>query len=189
MSESSNTSSSRRFGHIGRDATILVGIAVLVVAGYMLFVRPRGLTSDSAPAEHPEAAGADMSQAMQALGAFPDDFDSLVAMGNGFMDSEQFAVAAECYKRALERRDNPDVRVDLGSCLNSMGLPERAIEEFRRVLSSHPDHLVANFNCGVVYYDRQQLDSARACFRRCIQLQPKGDVADQARRVLKEIGG
>ena len=189
MSEPSNTSEARRFGHVGRDAAVLTLITTLVIAGYTLFSQPRALTAENELAGHPEAAADDMSQAMQGLGEWPEDFETLVTMGNDFMDRSQFAVAAECYKRALERGESPDVRVDFGACLNRMGLPARALEEFRQVLSEHPDHLVANFNCGVVYYGQNQFDSARVCFQRCVQLQPEGEVADQARRLLEEIGG
>jgi len=178
-----------------RDWLIIAAVLIIVTTGYFLWkspapaVPPSTSAAASAPAGHQDMGSADMASAMGMLKDLPTTYDSLVATGNAFMDEGNFPVAAECYRRALAVRDNPDVRVDFGACLHGMGLGDRAIEEFHRVLYTDNDHPIANFNIGVVYYNENQKDSARVYLQNYLALEPNGRASDAARDLIRELGG
>ncbi len=119
--------------------------------------------------------------------SFPQDYESLVAMGHQYMDAENYTIAAESYRRALAIEDNVDIRVDFGTCLHGMGLSGRALEEFRKVLRMEPDHGIANFNMAVVSYAVGQPDSARAYAKRYLELEPNGRAAPTALQILEVL--
>jgi Tfp pilus assembly protein PilF len=126
--------------------------------------------------------------AMAALDNLPSDYNSLVQLGNQNMDKQEFAVAAECYRRALAiDGSSADVRTDYGACLHSMGLPDRAIEEFKKVLAEHDGHSIVRYNLGIVYYTQNQPDSARKYWEEYLRLDPNGPAADNARQFLQEL--
>ncbi len=123
-------------------------------------------------------------------GQIPGDYSTLVSRGNQLMDEGNFAMAAEYYRQALTiNGESPDVRTDFGACLHGMGLAERAIEEFREVITKHPGHGVAHLNLGTVYFDLNQRDSARYYWERVITVNPDGRAARLARDFLAKLGG
>lgn len=172
-----------------RDISIIVAVLIVVIAGYFIIVYPdkAGLTE----AAQPQSAGRTMAMtsAMPVIEGLPEDYQGLVQSGNTFMDQGNYPMAAECYRRSLELEDVDDVRVDHGACLNAMGLPDRAIEEFQIVLGHNPNHAIAIFNLGIVYYGNSQPDSADVYFKRYLQIEPDGPAAPTARNLLKEMRG
>ncbi len=174
-----------------RDILVIVGVMAFVGLAYLAFAKttPMPLPPSEQSASHgTNDSQMDMSHAMTMLDDIPNDFESLVQNGNNYMDQGNFAVAAELYRRALEIRNVPDVRVDYGACLHGMGLPIRAIETFKQVIIDQPGHTIATFNLGVVYFDQQQLDSARVYFNKYLELEPNGQAIEQAERFLREMG-
>jgi len=175
-----------------RDLLIIVGVLLVITAGYFAFKRPMSVPSRTKVEiqSHNNMPMGDIADAMKVLENLPTDYSSLVTLGNEFMDERNYPVAAECYKRALVLQgDSLDVRVDYGACLHGMGLPHRAIEEFRRVLDMNPSHAIVNFNLGIVYYDLNETDSARVYWQKYLTIDPNGQAAQAARDLLKEIGG
>lgn len=170
-----------------RDSLIVAGMVVVVGAGYFIFARP-----DKPPAgefNHPQVEGMDRS-AMSGMLNLPTDYNSLLQFGNQAMDHGNFPLAAEAYKRALAiKGDDPDVRTDYGACLHGMGLPHRALQEFTKVLAQRPDHPVATFNMGIVYYNEKQYDSAKTYWEKYLTLQPEGEVANTVRQYLQQLDG
>lgn len=170
-----------------KDTLIIVAVVVVAAAGYFWYTRPAKTASSQF--KHPEVAGMD-SKMMGASLNLPVDYESLVALGNQSMDQGNFPLAAESYRRALTiKSDDPDIRTDYGACLHGMGLPHRALEEFRKVLKAHPNHGVANFNMGIVFYNEQVLDSARVYWEKYLQIEPEGNVAATVREFLAKMGG
>ena len=183
--------STRRVGTTTkRDTLTIVGLLLIIAVAYLAYHLP-GADSPTAQEEipfHPDLSAGGMDNAMNALANLPKDYETLVPMGNSFMDQGSFAVAAEIYKRALAINDVPDVRIDYGACLNAMGLPLRAIEEFQQARLSDPNHAIACFNLGIVYFSQQQQDSARTYFNKYLELDPTGQAAEATRGYLQELG-
>ncbi|UCD63657.1 MAG: tetratricopeptide repeat protein [Candidatus Zixiibacteriota bacterium] len=173
-----------------RDTLIIVGVIVIVSAGYLLLRKPQG-PAPPATSEfsHPEVTGMEQPQVTSGLN-FPTDYDALVQLGNQAMDQGNYPVAAESYRRALViNNHSPDVRTDYGACLHGMGLPDRALQEFRTVLADHPTHVIANFNMGIVYYNLNQSDSARAYWTKVLTLTPDSTLKSTVNQYLQQLGG
>lgn len=123
------------------------------------------------------------------LANLPTDYPSLVQLGNELYDRQNFPMAAEVYRQALEiDGSSPDLRTDFGSCLHAMGLPHRALEEFRTVIGEHPEHAISRFNMGIVFHDLGQTDSARYYWEKYIAMDPGGTLAETAHKLLEELG-
>ncbi|MEW5796072.1 MAG: tetratricopeptide repeat protein [Candidatus Zixiibacteriota bacterium] len=168
-----------------RDGLIMAGLAVVVVSGYFILREkpepPRAERSAAMPGHE------DMQAAL--LENMPTEYEPLIQMGNQFMDDENYPVAAEAYRRALELDPaSPDVRSDFASCLHAMGLPHRALEEFRKVISTHPGHVISYFNLGIVFHGQGDTDSARYYWEKYLATDPQGRATDAARSFLKELG-
>jgi tetratricopeptide (TPR) repeat protein len=191
MAASRERSAAVRRSTAGRDWLILAGVLAVVTVVYLVVRQPAESPEQAAGGtSHGGMAADEMGSTMSILNDLPQDYDALVGLGNQFMDERSFPLAAECYKRALAQDDsNPDVQVDYGACLHGMGLPERAVEEFRDVLRDNPEHPIANFNLGVVYYDLQQVDSARVYWQKYLALAPDGPAAASARQLLNKTDG
>ena len=187
MTKSTHKAGSRAM----KDSLTIFGVILVAVVAYFVYQMSQETDEHvhNEEAVHPEMSGDNMGVAMTALDNLPEDFETLVQMGNQFMDDQNFAVAAEVYKRALTKQEANDVRVDYGACLNGMGLPIRAIEEFKKVLSVDPTHGIATLNVGVVYSSQQQTDSARVYIEKYLQLEPNGSGAASAKALLQQLGG
>lgn len=177
-----------------RDFVVIAGALVVVTVGWLAFRTPaqppQPPTAQQGQGGHPEVEGNSMGGMMEGLENLPADYAGLVQAGNQFMDAGNYAVAAESYRRALAiDPSSPDVRTDFGACLHSMGLPERALEEFQTVILEHPEHGIANFNTGIVYLDMGKTDSARVYWEKYLKLDPNGIAADKARELLQSIDG
>lgn len=100
-----------------------------------------------------------MQQVMQEIATLrarlesnPDDVDAMVRLGNLYMDAHKFDNAIEYFESALKRSANPDVETDLGLCYRGQGNVDRALNQFRKVRTEHPDHFAARFNEAVVLF-------------------------------------
>ena len=173
-----------------RDLIVVAGVMALMTVAYFAFrspAQPPEPPSGSETTSHGTMGGSGMDAAMPDM---PSGYNQLVQMGNQYMDQQNFPVAAEAYRRALEQEgSDPNVRVDFGICLFRMGLAERAIDEFRNVIASNPNHALAYFNSGVVFYNNNQPDSAATYLRGYLQLAPDGPAAEAATSILNEISG
>ena len=168
-----------------RDSLIIAGVTLAVVVAYLAFrEKPEPLQAQP----DPSMSGHENMPA-EMLENLPTDYPSLVQTGNQFMDQVNYPMAAELYRRALAiDGSSADVRSDFGSCLHAMGLPQRALEEFRKIISEHPDHTVAYFNLAIVFQGVGEKDSARFYWEKYLQLDPNGQPAEAARKYLKDMG-
>jgi cytochrome c-type biogenesis protein CcmH/NrfG len=86
-----------------------------------------------------------------ALKQNPNDFDSMVKLGNLYYDAQLYSDAIPYYERALKiHPENSDVRTDLGTASWYLGNADRAISEFESALKYQPSHPGTLFNLGVV---------------------------------------
>jgi len=81
----------------------------------------------------------------------PNDFGSIVKLGNLYYDSRQYPQAIELYERALKiHPDTADVRTDLGTAFWYTGDADKALAEFQKSLKINPNHPGTLFNMGIV---------------------------------------
>jgi len=171
-----------------RDNLIIIVVLVVVAGGYFLTRKPWSQPTQSNHGVRSSVSS--MGDAMSNIGELPEDYESLVAMGNQYMDQSNFPMAAECYRRALDMDGSSlDVRTDYGACLHGMGLLERAREQFAIVLTQEESHPIANFNMGIVFYNMELNDSARFYWNKFLMVEPEGRVPESVREALKQING
>lgn len=177
-----------------RDTLIVIGALVLVAAGFFAFregePKPEPpVVEQTGGAQHPPVTDPNgMPAQMPQLANLPTDYPGLVDAGNHNMDAGDYALAAECYRRALAiDGSNANVRTDYGACLHGMGLPQRALDEFRKVLAQDPAHTICIFNMGIIFADIKQKDSARFYWNRYLQMDPHGSAAEAAQKLLKDL--
>ena len=164
-----------------RDAIVIGAVLLLAVAAYFVL-------KQLSPAPDPATRSDMPDYLLEMLNQLGNDYNGLVSAGNRFMDEGKFAVAAEMYRRALAiDGESPDVRTDFGACLHSVGLTERAIDEFRKVIAHHPEHAVAHLNMGIAYFTEGQQDSARHYWERFLSVEPAGSRADMVRDYLRQL--
>ncbi len=105
---------------------------------------------------------------------------------SGHINNAQYAAyAVQHYQHVLESQpDNMDVRTDMAIMEFSVGQTDQAIKDSVYVLQRKPDHLQANFNLGIFYWQgRHDLRSAEAQFNKVIEL-TKDD--PQQTQILKD---
>jgi tetratricopeptide (TPR) repeat protein len=81
----------------------------------------------------------------------PDDFDTIMKVGNLYYDGRQYPDAVRYYQLAAKSQPkNADLLTDLGTSLWYTGDADGAIAEFQKALKYQPDHPGTLFNLGIV---------------------------------------
>jgi cytochrome c-type biogenesis protein CcmH/NrfG len=113
-------------------------------------------SQDAAPKQQESAAQAEaVAQAaaplLEAVKQNPNDYDSLVKLGNLFYDGQQFPNAIGYYERALMLHpENADVRTDMGTAYWYAGDADKALTAMQTSLKYRPGHPQTLFNLGWV---------------------------------------
>lgn len=179
--------------------------AVIVLA---IFLRQPGRSG--VPTEFRELLSPQQLQALDALTVLegdPNDSDALLAMGNFYFGQATAAQqagdrAAEIqsskngvryYQQYLELEpEDEDARADMASLLFYSGQTDRAIQEVANVLETSPDHVNANYNLGIFYWQgRRDLQAAADQMLKVVELtenDPRAHATlESARAVLTQI--
>jgi cytochrome c-type biogenesis protein CcmH/NrfG len=142
-------------------ACLLLG----VVLGYLFRGSASPTTPDAAattsqqqvaaPRQASPGAQAALEQAsaplLEAIKNDPNDYDSLVKLGNLFYDAQQFPDSIQYYEHALKiHPENPDVRTDMGTAYWYAGNADRAVAAMETSLHYRPGHPQTLFNLGWV---------------------------------------
>jgi cytochrome c-type biogenesis protein CcmH/NrfG len=163
----SQSSSVTPTGWTGTQAYVLAAACLLlgVALGYLFrgSAPPRTpVAAATAPgqqvAAQPQAsaeAQAALEQAsaplLEAVNDNPNDYDSLVKLGNLFYDAQQFPNSIQYYERALRiHPENPDVRTDMGTAYWYAGDTDKAVAAMETSLRYRPGHPQTLFNLGWV---------------------------------------
>ncbi len=94
---------------------------------------------------------------LEAVNKDPNDYGSLVRLGDMYYDVKQFPNAIQFYERALALQPgSPDVRTDLGTAYWYSGNTDKAIAELQTSLKYKPGHAQALFNLGWVRWQGKQ---------------------------------
>jgi len=151
----------------GTQAYVLAAFCLLlgVVFGYLFRGSASATAAAANTATQPVAAlqqqpsnadahaalGQAAAPLLEAVNKDPDDYDSLVKLGNVFYDGQQYPNAIQYYERALAiHPDNPDVRTDMGTAYWYSGNAEKAIAAMETSLKYRPGHPQTLFNLGWV---------------------------------------
>ena len=157
----------------GTQAYVLAAFCLLlgVALGYLFRGSASGPAQVAAVSTQPETdvrpqqpdpnVQAALAQAtaplLDAVNKDPNDYDSLVKLGNLFYDGQQFPKAIQYYERALAiHPDNPDVRTDMGTAYWYTGDADKAVAAMERSLKYRPGHPQTLFNLGWVRWQGKQ---------------------------------
>ena len=141
---------------------LLIGIS----AGYGLHVsRPTGAPQvvNSAPPLRAvtKTAEAETSDLLLQLKGNPNNPALLAKIGYVYYSMRQFPQAAEYYKRSVDAKDDPIVRVELGRAYYYAGDADRALTEFDAITKADPSNADALFNAGMIRW-KTKLDAEGA---------------------------
>jgi tetratricopeptide (TPR) repeat protein len=100
--------------------------------------------------------------------------------GNRLYDEKKWAEARDSY--LLHLKTNPQdssARSDLGVCYKELGAPEKALEEFDRILTADPGHWQALYNkINVLGFDLDRKAEAVALLPTLRQLRPDDEAVE-----------
>jgi tetratricopeptide (TPR) repeat protein len=116
--------------------------------------------------------------------AKPDDYETLVALGNTLFDAEKLEEAGKWYAAALAKNPKDvNVRTDLGLTflLREPAQYERAVEEFKRSLAVEPAHPQTLQNLTVAYTRKGDLASAEATLAKLRAAAPQSPALEELR--------
>lgn len=94
----------------------------------------------------------------------PDNYEVIVQLGNTNFDAEHYEEAEKWYAAALAKKEDVNVRTDLGLTYVFRPDPDydRAIKEFKRSLAADPNHVQTLQNLTVVYTKKNDAAAANA---------------------------
>jgi tetratricopeptide (TPR) repeat protein len=182
--------------HRGRSSLknhVLI-LTVLVAAGG-IFLAAQMISPEAdarpelTPAETALMGGQKPTMDMDAfIASLPKDFESLVSMGNALMDQGHYAMAVECYTRALDQHpDDANVIVDLGACQHALGKNQEAVASFMKGLSIDPAHKIAKYNLGIVYWGLGDTAQARGWWEMFVKESPPSEMRSQVESLLAQL--
>ena len=174
----------------------ICGLALGLIIGSFLIGPRLAKVQNEAPspaaaqpqtASAPEGGGAtnqmelvrqQLDELKKKVAANPNDFESLVQLGNMYSDVAKYPQAIEYYERALRVRDDANVRTDLGISYKESGRLDDAVAQFKRIVSESPDSWQALYNLIIIDGQMKRFDEARSALVKLKQLRPNDpDVA------------
>jgi tetratricopeptide (TPR) repeat protein len=173
----------------GRDIFWFGGFLIVIIAVYFLFFfKSAKLPHHGDQTQMPTGENPMMSAAMK--GELPGSYDSLVILGNNFMDGHHYSMAIECYTRAAAiDSTKPSLFTDLGVCYHYSGNSEKGIELMERALALDNRHKITLFNLGIVYRELKDYDKVRTYWSRLIELYPDEPIADSIKKYMSALEG
>ncbi|MCP4568119.1 MAG: tetratricopeptide repeat protein [FCB group bacterium] len=181
-----NGLSSKPLGRRVNDHFIIIVVLVVALAALLVY---QSTSKDQAVTGDPHQPPADPmgyeNNMADFVNSLPTDYKALVSMGNALMDQSNFAMAVECYERAVEQQPgNPDVLTDLGACWHALGNDAKAIAAFGQALEYDPKHSVAKFNMGIVYLNRGDSALARHWWGKLLEENPPAELRERIQSIM-----
>lgn len=121
----------------------------------------------------------------------PDDYVTLMNLGNAYFDSSKFEEAEKTYTKALAKKpEDLDVRTDLGLTFLMRPTPDidRAVKEFNTVLDKDPNHKMALQNLGLAYVKKGDSKKANEVIAKLETVDPQGPAIPKLKEELAKIG-
>jgi cytochrome c-type biogenesis protein CcmH/NrfG len=116
----------------------------------------------------------------------PKNFEALVRLGDVEWKGQQPVEAASWYVKALDVRDDADVRWRLGVAYYVQGRNDEAMTQFEKVLETKPSDPDALYYVGVVLLEgRNDPAGAIAVWEKLIRLNPEYPQIERVRRDME----
>jgi len=191
--------------------TLAIGIAVGYFARGSAPANP-GVTAQSSPASAETSGGAMGAAQLPGIGSpqqqqapspemvakaaepllaqlktTPNDFDTIVKLGNLYYDSQAYPQAIEYYEKAVAiQPSNADVRTDLGTSYWYVGDADKAIANFEKALAARPNHPQTLFNLGIVKWQgKKDPKGAIMAWEKLLQTNPDYPQKDQVQMLIE----
>ncbi len=146
---------------------------------YELYMRASQLDED--PATFEEAEGL----YQQALEQDPYMAIAYTNLGNICFRRQDDESAEKLYRRALEIEPRQsEAHYNLGYVMLERGDPGAAVPFFQAAIAADPGFADAYFNLAMAYEHIGNVEQARPCWKRYVELEPKGTWAEIARKHL-----
>lgn len=120
----------------------------------------------------------------------PEDYPTIVNLGNTYFDSGNYAEAEKWYASALEKKaDDENVRTDLGLTFIFRDPPnyDRAIKEFEQVLAKNINHPQALQNLTVAYTKKGNVAKAKETVDKLESVDPTNAAVAKLREDIKKL--
>jgi len=138
-----------------------------------------------------EPAGAAVVDRIRELAReHPDSARDRCRLGGALRDSGRLEEAVDEFRGSLAQNMScVNTRVSLGIALVGLGRPEEALKEFGLAAEAVPDYAMAWLNLGLVHarFTRNTAEAVR-CFKRYLELEPEGSIAEKVRRYVEGHG-
>jgi len=123
---------------------------------------------------------------LEAINKNPDDYDSLVKLGDLYYDARQFPSAIQYYGRALAiHPESPDVRTDMGTAYWYAGNADRALAEMETALQYRPGHPQSLFNLGwIKWQGKADAKGAVEVWQKLLKTNPDYPQRDQVEKYI-----
>jgi tetratricopeptide (TPR) repeat protein len=115
------------------------------------------------------------SEQFQAAIAIDPSIDNLCALGDAVLDTNGPKAAAPIFAKVVAQfGDTAGVRMRIGRIYGMGGVPDRAIEEFKKAIAMDPKMPGAHYSLGAAYMGNSEADfpKAEAEFRKELALHP-----------------
>ena len=120
----------------------------------------------------------------------PEDYETVVNLGNATFDSGNYAEAEKWYASALDKKpEDENVRTDLGLTFIFRDPPnyDRAIKEFEQVLAKNINHPQALQNLTVAYTKKGNAAKAKETVDKLEQVDPTNVSIAKLREDIKKL--
>lgn len=120
----------------------------------------------------------------------PDDYETIVNLGNLNFDSEKFEEAEKWYSQALTKKpDSVNVRTDLGLTFIFRQPPnyDRAIEEFEKSLKVDANHIQTLQNLTVAYTKKSNAAKANEILAKLEAIEPTNSAIPKLKEEIKKL--
>ena len=119
----------------------------------------------------------------------PDDYETIVQLGNNNFEARRFETAERWYREALAKKpDDINVRTDLGLTyfLRQPSDYDRAIAEYRASLQINPRHEPTLQNLTIAFVRKKNFAQAEATIESLAQVNPKNPALSTLRSELEK---
>ncbi len=147
-----------------------------------------GAAAQPTPEQLKQMADAQAQPLLAQLKTDPNNAALLYQIGNLYYDAQQYPEAVKYYENSLNISPNAtDVRTDLGTAYHLMGQPDKAIEEYDKVLKIDGKHANALFNEGMVkWQDKMDMSGAIAAWKHLLETNPDYPQRDRVQGLIAQ---